>query len=74
MRNRMTGLGAGWADVTAIDLYTIHAPEPYLRDLLGQIGPASAHGLTWHYSRPPIIGLEFEMDMRGVRRELRIEG
>ncbi len=73
MQGRMAGLEANWADVTAIDLYTVHSPKPFLRDLLGQIGPASAHGLTWHYSRPPISGLEFEMDMRGVRRELRIE-
>lgn len=72
MRERLAGLGVGWADVTAIDLYTVHPLEPFLRELLGQIGPASAHGLTWHYSRPPIIGLEFEMDMRGVWRELRI--
>jgi hypothetical protein len=72
MRERLAGLGAGWAGVTAIDLYTVHSPEPFVREMLEQIGPAAAHGLTWHYSRPPIVGLEFEMDMRGVRRELRV--
>ena len=24
---------------------------------------------AWHYTRPPIEGLEFEMDVRGVRTE-----
>jgi hypothetical protein len=26
--------------------------------------------LTWHFARPPAQGLEFEMDVRGVAREL----
>jgi hypothetical protein len=72
MRGRLAGLGAGWADVTAVGLYTVHSPEPFLRGILEELGPAAIHGIIWHYSRPPIAGLEFEMDMRGVRRELRI--
>ena len=71
MRGRLTGLGAAWADVTAVDLYTLHSPEPFLANvILEALGPAAIHGVHWHYSRPPIAGLEFEMDMRGVRREL----
>ena len=27
-------------------------------------------GLVWHYARPPVIGLEYEMDVRGTAREL----
>jgi hypothetical protein len=27
-------------------------------------------GLTWHFARPPVLDLEFEMDCRGVRREV----
>jgi len=26
--------------------------------------------LTWHFARPPVIDLEFEMDCRGVMREV----
>jgi hypothetical protein len=59
------------ADVTTVDLYTLHSPESFLaRVILDPLGPAAIHGVHWHYSRPPITGLEFEMDMRGVRREL----
>jgi len=30
---------------------------------------AARAGLVWHYCRPPVEGLEFEMDCRGVRHE-----
>jgi len=26
--------------------------------------------VNWHYSRPPVIGLEVEIDAHAVRREL----
>jgi hypothetical protein len=28
------------------------------------------HGVRWFPSRPPIQGLEYEMDLRGVFREI----
>ena len=71
MRDRLHGLGGGWADVTAINVYTAHPIEPFLADtILRGIGPAAIRGITWHLSRPPIIDIEFEMDMRGVARRL----
>ncbi|HEX5815046.1 MAG TPA: RidA family protein, partial [Methylomirabilota bacterium] len=71
MRTRLRGLGADWPDVTAIDVYTPHPIEPFARDLLLRAaGPAAVHGVRWFPSRPPVEGLEFEMDMRGVAREL----
>ena len=30
---------------------------------------AARAGLTWHYARPPVQGLEYEMDCRSVGRE-----
>mgnify|MGYP004357002167 FL=1 len=27
------------------------------------------HGVRWYLSRPPIIGLDFEMDLRGYRQK-----
>jgi hypothetical protein len=27
-------------------------------------------GLTWHFCRPPVVDLDFELDVRGVGREL----
>ena len=71
MQTRLRGLGAGWSDVTTIDVYTPHPIEPFVQDvLLAAAGPAAIHGVRWYPSHPPIVGLEYEMDMRGVARDL----
>jgi hypothetical protein len=73
MENRLRGLGADWSGVTAIDIYTIHSIEPMLSGIiLARAGAAATHGIRWFYSRPPIVGIEYEMDLRGVRTELRL--
>jgi len=40
---------------------------------LNRAGPSAIHGIRWHYTRPPITEIEFEMDLRGVRTELHLE-
>ncbi len=71
MQERMRALGADWSRATAIDVYTAHPIHGFLTDvLLGSAGPAAIHGVRWFPSRPPILGLEFEVDLRGVAREL----
>jgi len=71
MQARLQGLGVGWSDVTAIDIYTAQPIESFLGDtVLAPAGAAAIHGVRWFPSRPPVIGLEYEMDLRGVAREL----
>jgi hypothetical protein len=71
MQDRLRALGAEWSRVTAIDVYTALPVDAALLDeILKPAGPAAIHGIHWYPSRPPIKGLEFEMDMRGVAREL----
>jgi hypothetical protein len=73
MQERLFGLQATWADVTAVDIYTVQPIQPFLaQTILEPMEQAAVHGVHWYYSRPPISGLEFEMDMRGVRQEIRI--
>jgi hypothetical protein len=73
MERRLLGLDLGWPQVTAIDIYTIHPLDRLLPQvILGRAGPAATHGVRWFFSRPPIEGIEFEMDLRGVRIEVRI--
>ena len=73
MSSRLHGLGASWSHVTVADVYTIH---PLQGVLCQRIAPALADPgtalMNWHFSRPPIQDIEFEMDLRGVRAELRI--
>lgn len=68
MERRMAALGAGWADATAVQLYTVHDPHPFVADEIARRG-AMAAGLTWHFCRPPVVELDYEMDARGVERE-----
>jgi hypothetical protein len=41
-----------------------------LEEVLKPVGAAAIHGVHWYPSRPPILGLEYEMDIRGVALEL----
>ena len=71
MTERLGALGGDWSRVTAIDVYTAESLHAYLiEDILRPAGAAAIHGIRWFPSRPPIEGLEFEMDLRGVAREL----
>ena len=65
MERRLSLLGASWADATATQVYTVHDLHPFLADEIVARGAARA-GLTWHFCRPPVAGLEYEMDCRGV--------
>jgi hypothetical protein len=71
MERRLRGLGVGWGDVTVSEIYTVHDIRPFLeQELLKRLEEGGAHGLTWHYSRPPIESIEYEMDLRGCVTEL----
>lgn len=66
MDSRLQGLGVAWRQATVSQLYTV-------QDIQEQIGRIQKHvlpsSLTWHYCRPPIEGLDYEMDLRGVSVE-----
>ena len=71
MQARLKALGGDWNRVTAIDVYTAHPiPDFLVDDILRPAGPAAIHGVHWVPSRPPVQGLEFEVDLRGVAREI----
>lgn len=67
MESRLAALGVGWDLVTDIDVYCATAGwSDALDRLMARCGSAAARGLHWFISRPPITGLSFEMDLRGV--------
>jgi hypothetical protein len=68
LERRLAALDLGWAETTATQVYTVHDLYPFLADEIVRRG-AARHGLTWHYARPPVQELEYEMDCRGVRLE-----
>lgn len=68
MESRMAALGVDWAQASATQVYTIYDLHPFLADEIVTRGAAAA-GLTWYYARPPVEGLDYEMDLRGVPLE-----
>lgn len=73
METRLHGLGVDWPLVSTVNVYTAHSLTPLLPEIvLGRMGTTSIHGTTWHFSRPPIAEIEYEMDVRGTRTELHV--
>jgi hypothetical protein len=73
MENRLSAFGFTWKDTTAVQAYTVHDFHPFMSDELARRGAARS-GVSWHFARPPVIDLEYEMDCRRVMRETVIEG
>lgn len=72
IENRLQGLGVDWSSVSIVNVYTSHCLTPILPEIiLSRIGAAGIHGACWHFSRPPIEEIEYEMDVRGTRTEIR---
>jgi hypothetical protein len=69
MESRLGAFGFTWKDSTAAQAYTVHDFHPVTADELVRHGAARS-GLTWHFARPPVIDLEYEMDCRRVMREM----
>lgn len=70
MNGRVSGLGVSWDEVTAVDVYTVHDIAPLMAAIIVPLTGNARHGVTWHYSRPPVAGIEYEMDVRGCTRDI----
>jgi len=68
MSRRMKALGFTWDDTTGVQLYTVHPIQHVMAREMAPHGVAR-HGVDWHFNRPPVNDLEFEMDCRGVGAE-----
>lgn len=69
MESRLDALGFGWRDAVSTQAYTVHDIGALVGGEIVQRG-AAAGGLGWHFCRPPIVGLDYEMDVRGAWREI----
>jgi hypothetical protein len=68
MERRLEALGFGWQDAVTTRAYTVQNIGHLVGDELARRG-AITGGLVWYYARPPVIGLEYEMDVQGAARE-----
>lgn len=68
MERRFGAFGFRWSDVTASQIYSVRNIHPLVSHDLLLRGPARSE-LVWHFCRPPVVGMEFEMDCRIVHDE-----
>jgi hypothetical protein len=68
MRRRTAALGGEWSSLTAAQVYTVHDIHPLIATHFAA-HQLTGIGLTWFACRPPIVELEFEMDVRSVGEE-----
>jgi len=71
MERRLALLGLSWKDAASTQVYTVQNIGHLVGELLAARG-ACEGGLVWTYARPPVIGLEYEMDVRGAASEVLI--
>lgn len=69
MERRLAALGFSWKDAISTQAYTVRDIGPLVEAEIVRRG-AAAGGLAWHFTRPPIVDLDYEMDVRGAAREI----
>ena len=69
MTHRLKALGFNWADAISTQAYTVQDIGALVGEEIAKKGIAPG-GLSWHFARPPVVGLEYEMDVRGAAREI----
>lgn len=69
MEGRLAALGFSWRDAISTQAYTVHDIGALVGEELVKRG-AMPGGLEWHYCRPPVVNLDYEMDVRGAAREI----
>ena len=69
MESRLKLLGFGWRDAGSTQVYTVRDVGALLEKEIFAKGAARG-GLSWHFCRPPVLGLDYEMDVQGPAQQL----
>ncbi|MGH8012930.1 MAG: 2-amino-5-chloromuconate deaminase CnbZ [Candidatus Binataceae bacterium] len=71
LSERLAEMRMDWSSISAVNLYTVHNIYPLMATTIAQaLGVASRYGVNWINARPPVTGLDLEMDARAIRHEL----
>lgn len=68
--DRLAELGVQWRDATHVELYAGADIPGAIAQLAQRASGASPRGIRWHFGRPPVVGLELELEARAVLREV----
>lgn len=71
--DRLAELGFGWRDATHVEMYSGVEIPGALGALAARASGALPRGVRWYYGRPPVTGLEVELEARAVLREEVVE-
>jgi hypothetical protein len=70
---RIGVLGTTWDSAAIVNLYSAHdLAFLFKRELLSKRNIVPSGGLTWHDTKPPVLGLELEVDVRRYSQETMI--
>lgn len=69
MRTRMAALGVTWRDALDVQVYSVYGLGSLIADEIVRRGAAPVSAVTWHVCRPPVVGLDCEMDVRAPAAE-----
>ena len=69
MERRLGALGFSWADAVSTQAYTVRDIGFLVGEEIVKRGVAPG-GLAWHFCTPPVVDLDYEMDVRGAAREV----
>ena len=64
MNHRLESLGFQWSDVACAQASAVHNIGALVEEVLAKAGRMRC-GINWYFARPPVAGLDFEMDLRG---------
>ena len=71
--DRLAELGFGWSDASHVELYSGVEIPGALATLASRASGTLPRGVRWYYGRPPVSGLEVELEARSVLREEVVE-
>lgn len=69
MEKRLAALGFSWSDAATTRMYTVHDVGALVGEELFKRGVAPA-GIEWHFTRPPVVNLVYEMDVQAPARQV----
>lgn len=69
MESRLNALGFTWQDAVTTQAYTVFDIGDLVGDEFAKTGTIPG-GMAWHFCRPPVVDIDFEMDVRGAYREV----
>lgn len=72
---RLAELGQSWENATQVEFYAAAAPGGMIEEFLAPaVGEAARRGIRWHLGRPPVEGVEVELEARAAQREEIVDG